>query len=101
MDKKDLIKFCRYYHGEKECPYRKEQSKNIWALENFWVNRYDSIRELLSKNLDEYLKAGLSTFNQTDDTPIMLKAFLFSRFCSELVDVDNFKDWYNNVYYGK
>lgn len=39
MDKKDLIKQCRYYHGEDECPYT--DYSNIvwfWDMERVYVN---------------------------------------------------------------
>lgn len=100
MDKEQLIKFCRFYKGEKECPYNDGQPQNIWMLERFWVERNNGIQQLLNDNLDLYLQVGLANFRITDDTPIMLKSFLFNRFCMERIDVNEFKDWYINVYYG-
>lgn len=53
--------------------------------------------------LEEYLRAGLRTFNMYDDTPATLKAVLFNRFMQQaegLARVEDFKRWYDRFYIG-
>ena len=51
--------------------------------------------------LDDYLRAGLRTFNMYDGTPITLKAILYNRYMQQaegMAKVDDFKEWYNKFY---
>ena len=54
--------------------------------------------------LDDYLSAGLRTFNMYDDTPVTLKALLFNSFMQQaegMARVEDFKSWYDRFYIGK
>ena len=69
MDKKELLKFCRYYKGEKENPFEgKDQMKDLmWGYESKWVkftmkaSEDDKCQEaqILSSSLNEYIRAGM------------------------------------------
>ena len=98
MEKKDFLPFCRYYKGEKECP--KDIKISFWEYERAWIDLSVDKDEMLGNMLDEYIAAGLSEFEMQDDTPIILKAYLFNRFCqySERIDIDAFKKFYLNEY---
>ena len=53
--------------------------------------------------LDEYLRAGLRTFNMYDDTPVTLKAVLFNSFMQQdecMATAEDFKRWYDWFYIG-
>ena len=53
--------------------------------------------------LDDYLSAGLRTFNMYDDTPVTLKAVLFNRFMQQaegMAPAEDFKRWYDWFYIG-
>ena len=53
--------------------------------------------------LDDYLSAGLRTFNMYDDTPVTLKAVLFNRFMQQaegMATAEDFKEWYDRFYIG-
>ena len=56
------------------------------------------------KFLEDYLSAGLRTFNMYDDAPVTLKAVLFNRFMQQaegMARVEDFKSWYDRFYIGK
>lgn len=103
MDKEQLIKFCRFYNGEKECPYNDGTHSMFWDYERKWVNFSASSNEVLDDFVTEYQNAMLGKFSNDDNVPISLKALLFNRFshwnsgnwdsCSE-----SFKEFYNNEY---
>ena len=101
MGKEELLKFCRYYKGENDCPFDDSNMSAIWFYERAWVedifyNRYDD------KLIDEYVCVGLGLFSQFDKVPVTLKALLFNRYakgCQSLVDaVEPFKLFYNKYY---
>lgn len=96
----DLLKFCRYYHGEKDNPYEGNEAM-LWDYERVWV------REMMKDNsfseyLSDYLIYGLRDFSKFDHTPITLKALLFNRYARGAYSmqdaVEGFKDFYK-IYY--
>lgn len=107
MKKEDLLKFCRYYHGEKTAPKKITVSQNdtaFWETEKKWVELTCIGDDSLGNMLDEYLEAGLRDFSQTDDTPATLKAVLFNRYGYWLggyglkEDAKQFKTFYTKEY---
>lgn len=95
-----LLKFCRYYHGESECKLKDSQQCALWLYERAWVNSMKTEDETLSRYLDEYIDRGLTSFCETDNVPVTLKALLFNRYVStaEMTDVNAFKKWYKDNY---
>lgn len=106
MKKKDYIKFCRYYKGEKENPYDGiDQNKMmLWFYEKCWIdfNLSDNGRSTLADYIGDYSSAGLSLFEMQDDTPASLKALLFNRYAktanSMIEAVEPFKKFYKQYY---
>lgn len=110
MKKEELLKFCRYYHGESAVPDRLKVSQNdtaFWETEKSWVERTLKNDESLGNMLDDYLEAGLREFAQTDNTPATLKAMLFNRYgywlggYGLLEDAAAFKQFYTSQYIKK
>lgn len=112
VNKEDLIKFCRYFKGEAENPWKDYCIKALfWEWENKWVEFTLKVykgqqKMFLNRMLNEYIAVGLRTFNDTDDTPATLKALLFNRYLylNKLPmkeGVESFKDFYNQTYYKK
>lgn len=102
-NKKDYIKFCRYYKGEKDNPYKGGYEALFWDYEKGWVEASLIKFEFLFEYISDYIGVGLRDFEKTDDTPLSLKALLFNRFChwdsGSAVDcVEPFMDFYLNVY---
>lgn len=81
MREKDFIKFCRYYHGEKECHYTGNKA-TFWQYEKKWVefNLSESGKDMLATYIQEYTSCGLALFATDDDTPVSLKALLLNRY---------------------
>lgn len=100
--KEELLKFCRYYHGEKEPKSTNDAiKKTLWSIERMWVElmmREDE--SFIANALNDYIELGLNNFNETDDTPVTLKAVLLNRFIqyTERIDVDAFKKFYQKYY---
>lgn len=106
MERKDLLKFCRYYKGEKGNPFEgnEPQSSMLWNYEKFWfdtelaaTSEDTAETQLLTEFIDEYIRAGLRTFEQTDDTPVTLKAILYNRY-QHWNEGGDFKKWYCEQY---
>jgi hypothetical protein len=105
MQMNDLIKQCRYYKGEEECPksIKEKGMSSMWFYEQIWVER-EELRDEREFNTLEYIRAGLKVFNADDGTPLTLKSLLFNR-CTHWSggygiesDSRNFKDWYLKNY---
>lgn len=110
-NKEELIKFCRYFKGEAENPWKNCIKALFWEWEKKWVEFTLKVykgqqKMFLDRMLNEYIAVGLRTFNDTDDTPATLKALLFNRYLylNKLPmkeGVESFKDFYNKTYYKK
>ncbi len=81
----------------------------FWFWEKKWVEfsevaySSNSDSEPLHIMINEYIDAGLISFEQMGDTPITLKALLFNRFCHHadlsLIDgAEAFKTFYAHEY---
>lgn len=101
MDKKDLIKFCNYYRGESENPYKVSAAWYIWVAEKDWVDEMlldNVVTDKQSLELNHYLEIGFSDFEKFDDTPITLKSKLFAlleKWNEGIVSKDNFAQFYS------
>lgn len=101
MDNKDTIKFCRYYHGESECPFEDAEHSTLWKIERAWAERMTiGHTEQIEEAIIEYVTYGLGEFQMRDGVPISLKAVLFNRFCKyeERIDLEAFKQFYLRLY---
>lgn len=101
MKKEDLLKYCRYYKGEKYFVSTDPNIGNLWYYERAWVediynNRYNDTL------IDEYIGAGLGLFSQFDGVPLTLQALIFNRYakgCQSLSEAkEPFKKFYNKYY---
>lgn len=101
MAKNDMMKFCRYYNGEKTCPYKDTDPRyTAWRVEMLWLNDYDVGAEQTSYCIDDYVRRGLSDYRMSDGVPVALKAFLMNRYFqyAEREDVNDFKKFYELLY---
>lgn len=103
MNIEGYLRFCRFYRGEEECPYKKGMRSLLWDYERIWIELSLNKDDTLGNLLDDYLRAGLSEFEMKDDTPITLKALLFDRYRHWLggygkADTEAFVQWYKNEY---
>lgn len=60
MNKEQLIqplKLCKYYHGEKECPYADRNSQLWWGGEKVFVERCDREKHFFEQVKSEYRNA--------------------------------------------
>lgn len=99
--KKDLLPFCLYYKGEEKRP---KNAPIWWGYEAKWVELSENPQEgnanfyALGEYIDNYLRAGLRTFEQFDNTPTTLKALLYDRHVHFGGDADSFKRLYIDEY---
>lgn len=102
MEKKDLLKLCRYYKGEDDCPFKEQNKSTLWFYERAWV--FDTLNNSnsLSSAIEEYIRLGLGLFEQFDDIPLSLKALIFNRYArtsnSMTEAVEPFKKFYKEYY---
>lgn len=104
MEKKDFLKYCRYYKGEKECPYKDTDPNKsmLWFYERSWLIDIGNVAEDSNTAISEYINSGLGLFEQFDGIPLSLKSYLFNRYaktCNSLADaVEPFKVFYKKYY---
>jgi len=102
----DLIQVCRYFKGESEYPdaFKGSDASLIWFYEKRWLESVIEKSKVLKLYLREYAMVGLTSFEAENMVPISLKALLFNRFAKEYNSmagaVDDFKEWYHEVYEG-
>lgn len=99
--RRELLKFCRYYDGTEECNFNDSQLWTLCAIERMWVEfTLEGRDELFSSAISDWEAYGLIDFCKDDGVPISLKAFLFNRAMQydERVDVEAFKESYKNIY---
>ena len=105
MTREELIKQCRYYNGEEECPYKDQNKSMLWFYENCWVNEQtnDDNIGFDAGRIYDYKELGLESFEAQDNIPISLKALLFDRFakwCYSRKDaIEPFMHFYKKYYY--
>ena len=101
-----LIRYCRYYHGEPFDEFSKDSSNQMISLfkeyEFHWCNNVHRDRHMLMSLLEEYIGAGLELFRADDGVPMSLKALLFNRYEHWAEgSPESFKAWYRREYYAK
>lgn len=100
MAKEELLKFCRYYHGEENCKCSDPEVQTLCKIEKMWVDSMSAEDSDFDALLDDYITNDLTSFCETDNVPVTLKALLFNRFTqyNDRIDVDAFKIWYKQHY---
>ena len=102
-DTEEFVKYCRYYHGEENCPEsikRLPAGEGLWFYEKRWVE-FNLDGENFQIWLDEYNAYGMSDFSAEDGVPVSLKVLLFNRFYrGGYVEKGgaSFRKWYQETY---
>ena len=91
-----LLKYCRYYKGEKECPYESVRLTLIFNQEKKWVEGMMNKNYPMSDYLDTYYAYKMEDFEVFDDIPLSLKAYLYMFFLkgNELPLREDFEKFY-------
>lgn len=102
-----LVRYCRYYKGERACPkHIEEKNKSSqWYYESLWVER-DEFRDENGYNATDFRRTYLRYFKDDEDdgVPLTLKALLFNRHShwvggySIEHDVRSFNKWFHQYY---
>lgn len=78
---KELINSCRYFHGEKECPYSFRSSIFFWVCERDWCARSDS--DGFTKEIQALKQSGQDDFAVdeygAERIPLQLLAVIYSK----------------------
>ena len=108
MAAKDFIKYCRFYHGEGECPeevIKRRDGEIVRWYESVWVrmNLDGEHADYFKLIVEEYNAYGMSDFSTDDGAPITLKALLFNRYYHQgtvTYGGEAFRQWYLKYYLG-
>lgn len=96
---KVLFDYCRYYKGEKECPFKKQNDRMFWDYERIWCNMQTTHNTLMNDMLRDYNLSGFAEFEPYDGTPVSLKALLFNRLTNYMeMPSDRFESFYKDLY---
>lgn len=101
--KQEMLKYCRYYNGEKECPFKDGMKPMFWEYEKIWLEHMlleeEEMKDFLADLWSDYKRAGLELFAQDDGVPLGLKTLLYNRFDHWAQGgAEDFKEWYTRVY---
>ena len=91
--RKELLKFCRYYHEEKESPFDYGIQNTFWGIEKHWVERVSE-----SADYEQYLIDGLALdfpdyLSHIGGIPRSLKGNLLEQYEHWYSGTDGFEDW--------
>ena len=100
MDKKELLKKCKFYKGEGSPSVGSDHNEKMLAFyERAWVLS-DGV--VSADCIAEYKNVGLESFSKNDGVPLSLKALLFNRYAhtawSLASAVEPFKSFYLKYY---
>lgn len=106
MNKDELLTYCRYYKGEKECPFTNQNDIMFWDYERIWCEQQRMRNPIVHDMVRDYNLAGLASYEPYDGTPLSLKALLFNRYChwssgSPYDCTEGFKLFYEKTYKNK
>lgn len=74
----ELLKQCRYYKGESDCPYASGIQMKFWWYEKCFVDLRKANDSMLTRYVERYRTKRI-VFE--DGTPVELQALLFNRYC--------------------
>ena len=91
--RKELLKSCRYYHGEKVSPFDYGIQNTFWGIEKHWVERVSE-----SAEYEQYLIDGLALefpdyLSHIVGIPRSLKGNLLEQYEHWYSGTDGFEDW--------
>lgn len=98
MDRKDVIKLCKYYKGEDRNPF-KDDKLPLWQLEKAWVD--EVVKDKPSALLIDYCIEFRNSFPEWANDkviPMSLKALLLSRYFHLGGSDDGFRKWIRKYY---
>lgn len=110
MTRDELIKQCRYYKGEEECPFDgiDQDKTSFWSYEYIWVNNFkgDYIDEQMTQSSYlAFLPVAMANRGEFSSVPVSLQQLLLNRYMHWLGgyqsledDVESFVDWLKNSY---
>ncbi len=110
MTRDELIKQCRYYKGEEECPFDgiDQDKTSFWSYEEIWVNKFKGnyIDEQMTQS--SYLAfppVAMANRGEFSSVPVSLQQLLLNRYMHWLGgyqsledDVESFVDWLKSSY---
>lgn len=85
---------CRYYKGEKSCPYEGTDAL-FWGYEQRWVDwHFEGDISSLKETVEEYKAYGNGSFMKEDGVPIALKAILWNRWAKWVGSPTDKEEWH-------
>ena len=81
MNKYELLKRCKFYKGEENCPIFDDYNKGtLWFYEKYWVEQLVSGKSLETE-IEEYGSYPVHNIDTEEQVPYSLKAVLFNSYC--------------------
>lgn len=96
MDKQRLIKYCRYYKGERANPFKDSRS-SLWEIERIWVKMVNSASPLLDEYIEE-TRFPILSLAKIKDMPPSMVALLLDRYTHFGGTADGFLVWLDRNY---
>lgn len=94
-----LFSYCRYYKGEKECPFTNQNDIMFWNYEKTWCEQQRTHNPIVHDLVRDYNLAGFAEFEPYDGTPVSLKALLFNRLTNYMeMPPERFDSFYKDMY---
>ena len=96
MDKSEMLKYCKYYHGEDKNPYDDNDKGRFWFGEKMWTNKADTKEwEKIGKEIKSTLSGEkLASANKYNDITFGIIVFIEMLFSKH--DPYDTMDWIYN-----
>ena len=98
-DMENLLKYCRYYNGESECPFESGPERGYWLIESAWVQHFGLQTDSEANSIIRFCKSPFHNINIHDGIPISLAAAILDYFEKKNEGVyheDEFLRYYEN-----
>ena len=70
----ELFKYCKYYRGERECPFKKGQEYDYWLIEKAWVEHSGDQTDAVMDSIIRFCNSPFRDITNNDGLPISLAA---------------------------
>ena len=99
----NLFKYCRYYNGERECPFKSNLEYGYWVIESTWVEHFGNQTDAIANSIIRFCNSPFHDITKNDGTPISLAAAILAYFEKKTEGMyreDEFLRYYENYIKG-
>ena len=93
------FKYCRYYKGERECPFKSGPEYGYWVIENAWIEHSANQTDSIANSIIRFCNSPFYDINKNDEVPTSLAAAIldyYEKKTEGMYHEDDFLRYYEN-----